>query len=82
MIHRWLHRKGIARVLNTRYPACQGGFCYSLIEARGPRKLAATLACWAVRHGTEVDWLTIRPVEVRQPGRWRYLFNVRFSKLP
>jgi hypothetical protein len=76
----WLHRKGIARLLNSGSSSEGQGSAY--IEARGPRRFARHLAMYALRHNPVAcppDWQTVRIARTRQPGRlrWRFLFAYR-----
>ena len=81
-IYALLHRKGIARMLNSSSQSWtdQGG---AYIEARGPRRIATRLAMYALRHTAlcRPDWQTVRIVKTQQPGRFHWRFNVTFRRL-
>ena len=79
-VYAWLHRRGIARLLNSGSSLEGQGSSY--IEALGPRRLAVHLAMYALRHNPVAcppDWRTIRIVKTQQRGRlcWRFLFAYR-----
>ena len=80
--HAWLHRKGIARMLNSSSQSWtdQGG---AYIEARGTRRIATRLAMYALRHTTiaSPDWQTVRIIKTQQAGRFRWRFNITFRRL-
>lgn len=76
----WLHRKGIARLLNSGSNSMNDqGTAY--VEARGPRTVAALLALYAL-HGDPLarpDWSTVRITKAQHPGfmHWRFLYAFR-----
>ena len=76
-----LHRKGIARLLNSRSESLsdRGG---AYVETRGPRWLARHLAIWVVRNsGTRADWTTIRITSTAQQGRWHWRFHLAYRRI-
>jgi hypothetical protein len=81
-IHRWLHRKGIARMLNSA--SNSDSRCSAYIEARGPRWLAIRLAMYALRRSRvamKPDWRTVRLSKEQQPDRWDWRFLITYRRL-
>ena len=78
----WLHRKGIARMLNSGSNSMNDrGTAY--IEARGPRRIAARLAMYALCHTVIAtpDRQTIRITKTEQCARYHWRFQVAFRRL-
>lgn len=80
-LHRWAHRRGIARVLNTgSNNRNRRGTAY--VETRGPRWAGERLWRYALRHSStgRPDWLTVRVTEVQRPGRWTYRWHIAYER--
>ena len=76
--HGWLHRHGIARVLNTASSSAHDrGTAY--VQAAGPCWLARVLAGYAVRHSpsARLDWASLAVRDTEHTGRWQW--RVRFG---
>lgn len=81
-LHRELHRRGIARVLNTGSNNwSRRGTAY--IQTRGPRWAGRRLWRYALRHSPtgRPDWLTVRVTQVQRPGRWTYRWHIAYERL-
>ena len=81
-VYTWLHRKGVARVLNAGTKPPDRGSAY--IEACGPRWAAARLALYALRHTSLARpfWRTVRITGTEQHGRFRWRFQVTYRQMP
>ena len=81
-VYAWLHRRGIARVLNSSSESMsnRGG---AYVEARGPQRAARRLALYALRRNPlcRPDWQTVRVVKTEQPGRMRWRFQFAYRRL-
>jgi hypothetical protein len=78
----WLHRKGIARILNIGSNSMNDqGTAY--IQGAGPRWLAERLAMYALRATPLIwpDWQTLRIARTEQRGRYLWRFQVAFRRL-
>lgn len=75
-LHGWLHRRGIARILNS-------GADQAFVEARGPRWLARRLAVYAVTRSSimTVDRDSVRTGRMLHSGTWSYRTTVRYRRL-
>lgn len=83
ILRNWLHRKGIARLINSGSNSMndQGT---AFIQARGPRWLAVRLARHVLRASAycRPDLQTIRVTDAQQPERFTWRFQFAFRRLP
>jgi hypothetical protein len=77
-----LHRRGIARVLNTGSNNMNSR-CTAYIETRGPRWVGESLARYALRKSPlcRVDLLTVRTSRVQQAARFKWRWSFQFRRL-
>lgn len=81
-VRNWLHRKGIARVVNSSSNNMTPDG-RALIEARGPRPVARWFARYALRRTGYIhpDWLTVRIIRTRCRGWWHYDFEFAYRRI-
>lgn len=80
-LHRWAHRRGIARTMSTSHDGSR--IVTGYVQGRGPRWLAERLAWFAVVHTpywteSHIDRIGRVVTGVEQPGRFTYRFHLRF----
>jgi hypothetical protein len=83
-LHKWAHRRGIARTINTSTGGFMGERCTAYLETRGPAWLGQRLWRFALltdRTSAIPDLDTLRVTKRERLGRYTYRWHVAYSRL-